>query len=202
MNNDQINNTTRNESIYNNSQQQQLNNQNHQTTSEDHNSLPENKDCANIKLMIGFKRTLMLPDVYFVADSLPMCFCDQCHKQNSCSTKGWVRFVINQQITNPTQMGNFGEDWMTAYCNTRVDKIRAVLDHSQPLPNSDLDFDSNYAASSSCNEDIVAGTHIILRFVHFGNFKVQSIYLFIFFSDHNHTWGVPIHPYVLTCIDI
>lgn len=185
MNNDQINNTTRNESIYNNSQQQQQNNQNHQvkiyfvicrrlklnnlyynlcqTTSEDHNSLPENKDCANIKLMIGFKRTLMLPDVYFVADSLPICFCDQCHKPNSCSTKGWVRFVINQQITNPTQMGNFGEDWMTAYCNTRVDKIRQVLDHSQPLPNSELDFDSNYAASSSRNEDIVAGTHIILR---------------------------------------
>lgn len=167
MNNDQINNTTRNERIYNTSQQQQQNNQNQQQSNEDHNTLPEIKDCANIKLMIGFKRTLMLPDVYFVADVLPTCFCDLCYKLNNCPTKGWVRFAINQQIVNPTQMGNFGEDWLTAYCNTRVDKIRAVLDHSQPLPNSELDFYSNYAASSSHNEhnDIVVGTHVILRLV-------------------------------------
>lgn len=42
-------------------------------------------------------------------------------------------------------------DWTTAYYMSRVDKIRAILDHGQPLPNGKFcfAFDFNgYSASS------------------------------------------------------
>lgn len=52
---------------------------------------------------------------------------------------GWVRFKINQLITNAnlstTSTAESGSaDWTTAFYLTRVDKIRAILDHGQPLP--------------------------------------------------------------------
>lgn len=53
---------------------------------------------------------------------------------------GWVRFKINQFITNASlsttsAVENSGSaDWTTAFYLTRVDKIRAILDHGQPLP--------------------------------------------------------------------
>lgn len=53
---------------------------------------------------------------------------------------GWVRFKINQFITNAnlstsSSVESSGSaDWTTAFYLTRVDKIRAILDHGQPLP--------------------------------------------------------------------
>ncbi len=137
LNNDQINNTTRNESIYSSQLQQNLQNQLNQNfnLNQDYAST-ENKDCDYLKLLIGFKRTLMLPDVYFIPNCLPTCFCENCHKPSGV-LKRWVRFPINQQITNPNQSGiGAGDDWITAYCTTRVDKIRSILDVGQPLPNA------------------------------------------------------------------
>jgi neuralized-like protein 4 len=136
FNNDQINNTTRNESI---AQQAVLHQMNNNQESLEQVTL-RNDDCDYLKLLIGFKRTLMIPDIYFLPNSLPNCFCESCCKPNS-SLKGWVRFSINQQITNPTPpigSQNVG-DWITAYCATRVDKIRSVLDHGQPIANAEIE---------------------------------------------------------------
>lgn len=97
INNDYINNTTRNESLA--QQQNQFNNNNgnnvagcssNQNDSDNSNENNENgnvesrnEDCEYLKLLIGFKRTLMLPDIYFLPNSLPMCFCEMCCKPNS-----------------------------------------------------------------------------------------------------------------------
>jgi neuralized-like protein 4 len=135
VNNDQINNTTRNESIAQQAVLQQMNN-NQETLEE---VTTRNEDCEYLKLLIGFKRTLMLPDNYFLPNSLPTCFCEGCSKPN-CHLKGWVRFSINQQVTNPSlQSQSSTEGWITTYCATRVDKIRSVLDHGQPVSNAEIE---------------------------------------------------------------
>lgn len=104
----------------------------------------ENKDCEYLKLVCGFKRTLVLPDAFFVYDS-PICYCQKCVSgTRGCILKGWVRFKINQFITNtnyPTVQSDCNTDWTTAYYLTRVDKIRAILDHGQPLPIGKQYFD-------------------------------------------------------------
>lgn len=137
VNNDQINNTTRNESIAQQAVLQQMNNN---TEALEQVTL-RNEDCDYLKLLIGFKRTLMLPDNYFLPNSLPSCFCETCSKPN-CHLKGWVRFSINQQVTNPStqaQASSGCDNWVTTYCATRVDKIRSVLDHGQPVSNIEIE---------------------------------------------------------------
>lgn len=126
INNDQINNTTRNESIV----AQQMSNINNNELLDEACSGTRNEDCEYLKLLIGFKRTLMLPDNYFLPNSLPACFCEGCSRPNSI-LKGWVRFPINQQITNnhSQHLSESNENFMTAFCATRVDKIRTILDH-------------------------------------------------------------------------
>lgn len=49
----------------------------------DYDSIPniENKDCEYLKLLIGFKRTLVLPDVFFSYD-IPVCYCTLCGSNN------------------------------------------------------------------------------------------------------------------------
>ncbi|XP_037052050.1 neuralized-like protein 4 isoform X2 [Bradysia coprophila] len=105
-------------------------------------SLPaiSTKDCDYLKLVMGFQRTLVIPDAFFVSDT-PICYCRKCVTSESTSVlTGWIRFKINQFITNanlPTTSAveNSGSaDWTTAFYLTRVDKIRAILDHGQPLP--------------------------------------------------------------------
>lgn len=165
VNNDQINNATRNESIA----AQQMNN--NQMSNNNIEQLDEacgevrNDDCDYLKLLIGFKRTLMLPDSYFIPNSLPTCFCESCCKPNS-PLKGWVRFAINQQITNNHQQPHdSNENYITAYCLTRVDKIRSVLDHGQPIPNGEIEhfLSRNNQGELSDMEDYINGKYIILR---------------------------------------
>lgn len=45
----------------------------------DFDSIPtvENKDCEYLKLVLGFKQTLVLPDVFFAYD-MPICYCLLC----------------------------------------------------------------------------------------------------------------------------
>lgn len=45
----------------------------------DFESIPniENKDCEYLKLVMAFKRTLVLPDVFFSYD-VPVCYCTLC----------------------------------------------------------------------------------------------------------------------------
>lgn len=47
----------------------------------------ENKDCEYLKLVIGFKRTLVLPDVFFSYD-IPVCHCILCTGIGRCSLEG------------------------------------------------------------------------------------------------------------------
>lgn len=175
INNDQINNATRNESIVQAQQQlQQMNNNGGCSNNMSSNEVMENgvgdvrnEDCDYLKLLVGFKRTLMLPDIYFLPNLLPTCFCESCCKPNSL-LKGWVRFAINQQITNPHQQQHDypNESWITAYCATRVDKIRSVLDHGQPAANAEIEqllMRNNNQGESSDMEDFINGKYIILR---------------------------------------
>lgn len=74
-----------------NEQKRETNANNPTTSNEKHNdsqprsiqsdfeSIPciENKDCEYLKLVIGFKRTLVLPDVFFSYD-MPVCYCVLC----------------------------------------------------------------------------------------------------------------------------
>lgn len=113
----------------------------------DQDSIPsiENKDCEYLKLVMGFKRTLVLPDVFFSYE-MPVCYCPLCLSSSSSihsCVKGWVRFKINHFVTNANQCSTSGasgidtsssHEWTTAFYITRVDKIRAILDHGQPLP--------------------------------------------------------------------
>lgn len=45
----------------------------------EYESIPsiENKDCEYLKLVMAFKRTLVLPDVFFSYD-MAICYCSQC----------------------------------------------------------------------------------------------------------------------------
>ncbi|XP_058124871.1 uncharacterized protein LOC131285421 [Anopheles ziemanni] len=131
---------------------------------------PENRDCDNLKLVISFKRTLMLPDAFF-ADEPCACYCAGCHRPGVANVlKGWVRFRLNQHTVQGGNGNaiNTTDDfvWTTAYYNTRVDKIRSVLDHGQPLP-----IETGYqhpessisAQTSTVSDNFIPGTHILLR---------------------------------------
>ncbi|XP_058119601.1 neuralized-like protein 4 [Anopheles ziemanni] len=131
---------------------------------------PENRDCDNLKLVISFKRTLMLPDAFF-ADEPCACYCAGCHRPGVANVlKGWVRFRLNQHTVQGGNGNaiNTTDDfvWTTAYYNTRVDKIRSVLDHGQPLPietGYQLPESSISAQTSTVSDNFIPGTHILLR---------------------------------------
>lgn len=68
---------------------------------------------------------------------------DQKFCEENVHISGWVRFKINHFVTNANQCSTTGassidtsssNEWTTAFYITRVDKIRAILDHGQPLP--------------------------------------------------------------------
>uniref|UniRef100_A0A182SMY1 Uncharacterized protein n=1 Tax=Anopheles maculatus TaxID=74869 RepID=A0A182SMY1_9DIPT len=133
----------------------------------------ENRDCDYLKLVMSFKRTLMLPDAFFV-DEPCACYCTSCQLPvaNAGLTnvlKNWVRFPLNQlMVQGGCVVVNTVDDfvWTTAYYNTRVDKIRSVLDHGQPLPieTGQLHPDSS-SVTSTLNDNFIPGTHILLRSV-------------------------------------
>lgn len=49
-------------------------------------SLPaiSTKDCDYLKLVMGFQRTLVIPDAFFVSDT-PICYCRKCVTSESTS---------------------------------------------------------------------------------------------------------------------
>lgn len=93
--------------------------------------------CDYLKLVMGFKRTLMLPEVFFTSDA-PQCFCETCIGASAAVNplKNWTRFIINQQAVHGSNLQNTSDPnvWTTVFYNARVDKIRTVLDQGQPLP--------------------------------------------------------------------
>lgn len=64
----------------------------------------------------------------------------QINIRNSLFRLGWVRFKLSHMVTNVSSssasesLDCSNSDWTTAYYMSRVDKIRAILDHGQPLP--------------------------------------------------------------------
>lgn len=106
-------------------------------------------DCEYLKLVSGFKRTLVIPDAFFL-NVMPLCYCSGClagsanggGASTNATLKGWVRFTINQFVTNVNQgtsttggtSSDSNSDWTTAFYLTRVNKIRSILDHGQPMP--------------------------------------------------------------------
>ncbi|XP_062535217.1 neuralized-like protein 4 [Armigeres subalbatus] len=124
-------------------------------------SVVENKDCDYLKLVMGFKRTLMLPEVFFAGDTFG-CFCEGCAPslQNSL-VKSWVRFKLNQTLSSSSAVNTADDSvWTTAYYNARVEKIRSVLDHGQPLPIESCQF---LPDGSTVGDHFVPGTHILLQ---------------------------------------
>ncbi|XP_058066807.1 neuralized-like protein 4 [Anopheles bellator] len=135
----------------------------------------ENRDCDYLKLVIGFKRALMLPEAFFACDPY-RCYCPGCYptvvsggsERYAGVRKNWVRFRLNQQTVQGGTSGAIVSTvddlvWTTAFYNTRVDKIRSVLDHGQPFPietGHSLPDPSLVAAS---NDNFIPGTHILLR---------------------------------------
>jgi hypothetical protein len=194
INNDQINNTTRNESIAHAQQQLHMNissssNMNDNAAIENANeSLEEacggsvtNEDCDYMRLLMNFKRTLMLPDIYFLSSS--SCFCESCCKPNSL-LKGWVKFTINQQITNP-QQHDTNESLMVGYVSTRVEKIRHSLDNGHPVANAEIEqlLMRNNSGESSDMEDLISGKYIIVRSQPDNKDKIDKPFVHRFASD-------------------
>uniref|UniRef100_A0A182NZX9 NHR domain-containing protein n=1 Tax=Anopheles epiroticus TaxID=199890 RepID=A0A182NZX9_9DIPT len=129
----------------------------------------ENRDCDYLKLVMSFKRTLMLPDAFFV-DEPCACYCAGCLIPGVPGgiLKNWVRFRLNQQTVLGGGAVNTVDDfvWTTAYYNTRVDKIRSVLDHGQPLPiETGQLLPESSSPSTTLSDNFIPGTHILLRSV-------------------------------------
>ncbi|CAD7080305.1 unnamed protein product [Hermetia illucens] len=123
-------------------------------------NLSENQDCDYVKLVCGFKKSLLLPDAFF--DTFPpMCFCSNCIPPSTeIDAMGWVRFELNQQAVNPTTSAINCEssNWMKLYHVTRIYKIRAILDHGQPLP-----IEPPREPCSAINQKDEPGMHLILN---------------------------------------
>lgn len=58
-------------------------------------SLPtiSTKDCDYLKLVMGFQRTLVIPDAFFVSDT-PICYCRKCVTSESTSVLTGGIFVL------------------------------------------------------------------------------------------------------------
>lgn len=61
----------------------------------------ENKDCEYLKLVMGFKRTLVLPDVFFSYE-MPVCYCLLCLSSSSSDhscVKGQFQLSFDSSAT-------------------------------------------------------------------------------------------------------
>ncbi|XP_011290997.1 neuralized-like protein 4 [Musca domestica] len=129
----------------------------------------ERKDCEYLKLVQEFRNSLVLPESFFQTTVEPICFCSHCNAQASEKLHGWVYFKLNQQTVNSnsaTQHAldttDMNGDWLPLFYMTRVDKIRAILDHGQPLP-----IDTNgemHSHGSGGNQKDEPGTRLELHF--------------------------------------
>lgn len=64
----------------------------------------ENRDCEYLKLVAGFKRTLVLPDIFFSFDA-PSCYCLQCSSNKEWNTlEGKCWSLVVQYTTNMGDM--------------------------------------------------------------------------------------------------
>uniref|UniRef100_A0A336MFI2 CSON000929 protein n=1 Tax=Culicoides sonorensis TaxID=179676 RepID=A0A336MFI2_CULSO len=139
--------------------------------------------CDYLKLVIGFKRTLMLPEVFFTSDP-PQCFCETCTGASSAVNplKNWTRFIINQQAVHGSNLQNTSDSnvWTTVFYNARVDKIRTVLDQGQPLP---MELGQHLPENCNQTDDLMPGTHILLRSIPETSERSQKPYIHRYMSN-------------------
>lgn len=127
----------------------------------------ERKDCEYLKLVQQFRTSLVLPDTFFQSTIEPICFCTHCNAQASEKLHGWVYFKLNQQTVNSNSStqhaldSDLNGDWLPLFYMTRVDKIRAILDHGQPLP---MDTNGETHSHTSSNQKDEPGTRLELHF--------------------------------------
>ncbi|XP_065359109.1 neuralized-like protein 4 [Calliphora vicina] len=127
----------------------------------------ERKDCEYLKLVQQFRSSLVLPDTFFQSTVEPICFCTHCNAQASEKLHGWVYFKLNQQTVNSNSStqhaldADIHGDWLPLFYMTRVDKIRAILDHGQPLP---MDTNGETHNHASGNQKDEPGTRLELHF--------------------------------------
>ena len=127
----------------------------------------ERKDCEYFKLVQQFRSSLVLPDSFFQTSVEPICFCTHCNAQASEKLHGWVYFKLNQQTVNSNSStqhaldSDLHGDWLPLFYMTRVDKIRAILDHGQPLPMDTNGETHNHASGTQKDEP---GTRLELHF--------------------------------------
>ncbi|XP_054732777.1 neuralized-like protein 4 [Anastrepha obliqua] len=122
----------------------------------------ERKDCEYLKLVQQFRASLVLPQSFFQPLTDPVCFCSHCNAFVSEKLHGWVYFKLNQQTVNSVAAQHSLDtgEWLPLYYMTRVDKIRAILDHGQPLP-LESSCESHAATSNQKDEP---GTRLELHF--------------------------------------
>ncbi|XP_075160481.1 neuralized E3 ubiquitin protein ligase 4 [Haematobia irritans] len=128
----------------------------------------ERKDCEYLKLVEQFRASLVLPESFFQTSIEPICFCAHCNAQASEKLHGWVYFKLNQQTVNSNSSTQHaldgdlnGDCWLPLFYMTRVDKIRAILDHGQPLP---IDTNGETHSHTSGNQKDEPGTRLELHF--------------------------------------
>lgn len=127
----------------------------------------ERKDCEYFKLVQQFRSSLVLPESFFQTSIEPICFCSHCNAQASEKLHGWVYFKLNQQTVNSNSStqhaldSDLHGDWLPLFYMTRVDKIRAILDHGQPLPMDTNGETHNHASAIQKDEP---GTRLELHF--------------------------------------
>lgn len=105
------------------------------------------RDCPYLQSVINFKNSLVLPEAFFSSDH-PKCYCNICGNVNN-RYRDWVRFKLKPKSTSCS-------DWRLAFYDTKVERIRSVLDLGQPLPTTN-------DVHVSSEKDITTGNKLILR---------------------------------------
>lgn len=74
----------------------------------EYESIPslENKDCEYLKLVMAFKRTLVLPDVFFSYD-MAVCYCAACLS----SGRNLLEGKIGEKFIQSNKFGSFSDRW-------------------------------------------------------------------------------------------
>lgn len=137
------------------------------------------RDCDYFKLVCNFKKSLVLPDGFFVPDAAS-CFCDKCGGGGGNATgngrllNGWVRFRLNPETTNATNIVLDPDAKMLAFCTTTADRIRSILDNGELLPV----LASSGGGGGGALKDDAGGTQLILSQSPNDNLKYKHLYAF------------------------
>ncbi|XP_034946058.1 neuralized-like protein 4 [Chelonus insularis] len=137
--------------------------------------LTTSKKCEYLKACTRLKKSLVLPDEFFLLDEVS-CYCNSCYKIDGdgaiCKKGdppaefavpvGWVKFPLKQTINSNQIPQSTTDKWHVAYYRTRLDSIRWILDRGELLPMEQL-ITSNLTAiinSENQNPQVVFSPNI------------------------------------------